>query len=132
MRPPQRLVPAGAWASPGFCIVRTMPGSQEKVERRSIRMINTESQAITQFKALPNMPWVPGGTFRMGSEDSYPEERPVHEVTVDGFWMDRYLLTNDLFSQFVDATGYITLAERELNPADFLGAPPENLVPGSM
>src|SRR4029077_5272232 len=64
--------------------------------------------------------------------DFYPEERPVHDVTVDGFWMDRYLLTNDLFSQFVDATGYITLAERELNPADFLGAPPENLVPGSM
>jgi formylglycine-generating enzyme len=95
-------------------------------------MINTESQAITQFKALPNMPWVPGGTFRMGSEDFYPEERPVHEVTVDGFWMDRYPLTNDHFAQFVDATGYITLAERELNPADFRGAPPENLVPGSM
>jgi sulfatase modifying factor 1 len=95
-------------------------------------MMNTGSQAILQPKALPNMPWVPGGTFRMGSEDFYPEERPVHEVHVDGFWMDRYAITNDLFSSFVDATGYKTLAERELNPADFPGAPPENLVPGSM
>jgi formylglycine-generating enzyme len=95
-------------------------------------MMNTESQAILQPKALPNMPWVPGGTFRMGSEDFYPEERPVHEVHVDGFWMDRFPITNDLFSSFVDATGYKTLAERELDPADFPGAPPENLVPGSM
>ena len=35
------------------------------------------------------MSWIPGGTFRMGSADFYPEERPVHRVTVDGFWMDR-------------------------------------------
>jgi formylglycine-generating enzyme required for sulfatase activity len=95
-------------------------------------MINAECQAITRFVALPNMPWIPGGTFRMGSEDAYPEERPVHEVTVDGFWMDCLPVTNDLFSRFVQATGYITLAERDLNPADFPGAPPENLVPGSL
>jgi sulfatase modifying factor 1 len=95
-------------------------------------MINAECQAITRFVALPNMPWIPGGTFRMGSEDAYPEECPVHEVTVDGFWMDCLPVTNDLFSRFVQATGYITLAERDLNPADFPGAPPENLVPGSL
>src|SRR5271169_1841242 len=95
-------------------------------------MINTKSQAIVLLNTLPNMLWIPSGTFRMGSEEFYPEERPVHEVRVDGFWMDRYPITNDLFSSFVDATGYKTLAERELNPADFLGAPAENLVPGSM
>ena len=78
------------------------------------------------------MVWVPGGTFRMGSADFYAEERPVHEVTVEGFWMDRNAVTNEQFERFVDATGYVTLAERELNPADFPGAPPENLVPGSM
>jgi formylglycine-generating enzyme len=114
------------------CIARIAQAVWPVAEWRYIRMINTESLATTTYKALPNMPWVPGGTFRMGSEDFYPEERPLHEVTVDGFWMDRYPLTNDLFSQFVDATGYVTLAERELNSADFLGAPPENLVPGSM
>ena len=79
-----------------------------------------------------DMAWIPGGTFRMGSEDFYPEERPVHDVTVDGFWMDCYEVTNEQFAGFVKATGYQTLAERPLNPADFPGAPAENLVPGSM
>jgi formylglycine-generating enzyme len=95
-------------------------------------MINTKSQGTAQTQALSGMLWIPGGTFRMGSEDFYPEERPVHEVSVDGFWMDRYIVTNNLFSRFVEATGYKTLAERDLNPADFPGAPLENLVPGSM
>jgi len=80
----------------------------------------------------PSMIWIPGGTFRMGSENFYPEERPIHTVRVDGFWMDRYTVTNEQFALFVAATRYLTLAERPLNPADFPGAPPENLVPGSM
>lgn len=80
----------------------------------------------------PDMLWIPAGTFRMGSEDFYPEESPVREVSVAGFWMDRYLVTNSQFAKFVAATGYVTLAERPLNPADFPGAPVENLVPGSM
>lgn len=80
----------------------------------------------------PDIVWIPGGTFLMGSEDFYPEERPVHEVSVDGFWMDRYTVTNNQFARFVDATGYVTLAERPLNGADFPGAPVENLMPGSM
>ena len=78
------------------------------------------------------MAWIPGGAFRMGSEDFYPEERPVHEVSVDGFWMDYREVTNEEFARFVDETGYKTLAERPPNPADFPGAPPENLVPGSL
>src|SRR6266568_1333912 len=80
----------------------------------------------------PNMVWIPGGTFRMGAEDFYPEERPVHEVNVSGFWMDRHLVTNEQFERFVKETGYTTLAERPLTPEDFPGAPRENLVPGSM
>jgi formylglycine-generating enzyme len=80
----------------------------------------------------PDMLWIPGGTFRMGSDDFYPEERPVHEVTVDGFWMDRCTVTNEQFARFVETSGYVTLAERPLNPADYPGAPAENLVPGSM
>jgi len=80
----------------------------------------------------PGMARIPGGTFAMGSEDFYPEEKPVHEVSVDGFWMDCHEVTNEQFAQFVEATGYTTVAERALNPADFPGAPPENLVPGSL
>ena len=68
----------------------------------------------------------------MGSNDFYPEERPVHEVTVDGFWMDKYEVTNEEFERFVKETGYVTVAERPLNPKDFPGAPAENLVPGAM
>jgi sulfatase modifying factor 1 len=80
----------------------------------------------------PGMVWIPGGVFQMGSEDFYPEERPVHEVKVDGFWIDRTTVTNGQFAEFVGATDYVTIAERPLNPADFPGAPAENLVPGSM
>jgi formylglycine-generating enzyme len=78
------------------------------------------------------MRWIPGGTFRMGSDRHYPEERPVHEVTVDGFWIDQYTVTNRDFAGFVAATGYRTVAERPLNPADYPGAAPHLLKPGSL
>jgi formylglycine-generating enzyme len=76
--------------------------------------------------------WIPAGSFRMGSDDHYVEERPAHRVTVDGFWIDRFEVTNREFAEFVAHTGYVTVAERPLDPADFPGAPPENLVPGSL
>ena len=50
---------------------------------------------------------IPGGTFRMGSDRHYPEEAPVHRVTVDAFWMDRAPVTNREFRKFVEATGYV-------------------------
>jgi formylglycine-generating enzyme required for sulfatase activity len=78
------------------------------------------------------MVWIPGGSFRMGSNDHYPEEGPVHRAAVDGFWMDKYQVTNAQFARFVKETGYTTVAERAPNPEDFPGAPPENLVPGSL
>lgn len=79
-----------------------------------------------------SMVWIPGGTFWMGSETGQTDERPVHQVTVDGFWIDRTEVTNAEFARFIDATGYRTVAERKPNPADFPGAPPENLVAGSI
>ena len=54
-----------------------------------------------------DMVWIPGGTFRMGSEDFYADERPVHEVSVDGFWMDRYTVTNEQFARFVAGNGLL-------------------------
>jgi formylglycine-generating enzyme required for sulfatase activity len=68
----------------------------------------------------------------MGSNRHYPEEAPVRSVSVDGFWIDRCQTTNREFARFVEETGYVTVAERPLDPVDFPGAPPENLVPGSM
>ncbi len=78
------------------------------------------------------MVWIPGGTFLMGSAVFYPEERPVHRVTVDGFWMDRHPVTVAEFRRFVTATGYVTVAERPLAAADYPEADPELLVPGSL
>src|SRR3982751_6470093 len=59
----------------------------------------------------PNMIWIPGGAFRMGSDKHYPEEAPAHRVTVDGFWTDRHPVTNRQFKEFVKATGHVTVAE---------------------
>ncbi|XQQ07417.1 MAG: SUMF1/EgtB/PvdO family nonheme iron enzyme [Leptolyngbya sp. IPPAS B-1204] len=78
-----------------------------------------------------DMVWIPGGTFLMGSNDHYPEEAPAHKVAVDGFWMDKYLVTNAQFQKFVKATGYVTFAERPANPDDYPGAKPELLQPSS-
>ena len=79
-----------------------------------------------------DMAWIPGGTFRMGSADFYPEERPVHRVTVDGFWMDRHPVTVTEFRRFVSETGYVTVAERPLAAADYPEADPALLIPGSL
>jgi sulfatase modifying factor 1 len=81
---------------------------------------------------FPEMAWIPGGTFRMGSDRHYPEEAPAHDVTVDGFWMDRHTVTNAEFRRFVEATGYVTLAERPPDPDDYPDAKPELLVPASI
>jgi formylglycine-generating enzyme required for sulfatase activity len=79
-----------------------------------------------------DMARIPAGTFRMGSDRHYPEEAPVRAVGVDAFWMDACPVTSRQFGAFVDDTGYVTVAERPLDPADFPGAPAENLVPGSL
>jgi hypothetical protein len=78
------------------------------------------------------MVWIPGGTFRMGSDRHYPEEAPVHRVTVDGFWMDRTPVTNREFRAFVEATGYVTFAEIAPDPKDYPGALPHMLKVGSL
>jgi formylglycine-generating enzyme required for sulfatase activity len=78
------------------------------------------------------MAWVPGGTFTIGSDHHYPEEAPAHQATVEGFCMDTTAVTNAEFAAFVEETGYVTVAERPLDPAAFPGAPAENLVPGSL
>jgi formylglycine-generating enzyme len=75
---------------------------------------------------------LPGGRFRMGSDAHYAEEAPARAVEVGGFEIEPHPVTNRAFAAFVDATGYLTVAERPLDPADFPGAPAENLVPGSL
>lgn len=79
----------------------------------------------------PDMAWVPGGVFLMGSDRHYPEEAPTHHAGVDGFWMDCGPVTNAEFRAFVEDTGYVTTAERPPDPDDYPGADPARLVPAS-
>jgi sulfatase modifying factor 1 len=79
-----------------------------------------------------DMIWVRGGGFEMGSDAFYPEERPVHRVDVDGFWMDEHQVTVAEFRKFVKATGHVTGAERAPAAEDYPHADPELLVPGSL
>ncbi|MBP8181151.1 MAG: formylglycine-generating enzyme family protein [Acidimicrobiia bacterium] len=82
--------------------------------------------------ALTELVPIPGGEFIMGSNDHYPEEAPAFRVQVSPFMIERQQVTNAQFARFVDDTGYVTVAERPLDPAMYPGAPPENLVPGSL
>ncbi len=76
------------------------------------------------------MVWIEEGEFMMGS-DEFQDAVPLHQVKLKGFWMDKHEVTNAQFTEFVKATGYITVAERELDPKDFPGVPLDKLVPGS-
>lgn len=87
----------------------------------------------TQVDTVPGkMVWIPAGNFDMGSNDpDFADSRPIHKVSLSGFWMDEHEVTNAEFERFVKATRYQTVAEQPLNPAEFPGVPIENLVPGS-
>ena len=104
--------------------VREIDGSQDPA------VAKTDRPAIES--SARDMAWIAGGVFRMGSDRHYPEERPVHEVAVDGFWMDEHQVTVAEFRRFVKATGHVTVAERTLDPVDYPDADPELLVPGSL
>ena len=78
------------------------------------------------------MTFIPGGTFLMGSDRHYPEEAPAHRVAVDDFWIDRDPVTNAGFERFVRESGYVTLAERALQPAQYPGVPRHLLEPASL
>ena len=92
---------------------------------------DTFARAENRHPSAP-MVFIPGGTFRMGSEKHYPEEAPVHRVRVDGFWIDPTPVTNRQFRQFVEATGHITFAEIAPDPKDYPGALPHMLRAGSL
>jgi formylglycine-generating enzyme len=81
---------------------------------------------------MPDMIAIPGGTLLMGSDEFYRDEGPVHEREIAPFELDVHPVTNQEYRAFVEETGYVTVAERDLDPSDFPGADPADLVPGSM
>jgi sulfatase modifying factor 1 len=78
------------------------------------------------------MIFIPGGEFRMGSDNHYPEEAPAHRVRVGSFWIDSTPVTNREFRKFVNETGYVTFAEIKPDPRDYPGALPNMLKAGSL
>jgi len=81
---------------------------------------------------MKNMVWIEGGAFAMGSEGFYPEERPVHNVAVDSFWIDEHPVTVAEFRRFVKATGHVTNAEIAPTAENYPDADPDLLVAGSL
>jgi sulfatase modifying factor 1 len=90
------------------------------------------NEGPSQDERTGDMVRVPGGTFRMGSDRHYPEEAPVHSVTVDGFWIDRTPVTNRQFKEFVNATGHVTEAQIVPDAKDYPGALASMLYAGSL
>lgn len=86
----------------------------------------------TTLASHPDMIWVAGGSFLMGSDAFYREERPARPESVQGFWLDRTPVTNADFARFVAATRYVTACERQPDPALYPDADPALLVPGSV
>lgn len=98
----------------------------------SVRRDSLRAKESPHTPPAPDMVWIPGGEFTIGSDTHYPEERPAHRVTVDGFWIDRFPVTNESFAKFVSETGHVTVAELPPNPNEYPGARPEMLHPGSL
>ena len=94
--------------------------------------VEQKPPSTADVSAHADMIWIPGGTFVMGSDHHYPEERPAHRVTVDGFRIDRTPVTNQQFRSFARATGHVTFAEIPPDPAQYPGALPHMLYAGSL
>ena len=130
----------------GWSVVRPKPTvtSASHAEPPNTFAPTRENSATAPGLAPRGMVWIPGGEFSMGAADpagddanevgmqATSDSRPIHRVYVDGFWMDETEVTNAQFAAFVKATGYVTIAERKPRAEDFPGAPPENLVAGSV
>jgi formylglycine-generating enzyme required for sulfatase activity len=124
---------------------RSRVNADTEMHRSGLHAIFEPTVANTAAAPGPapaGMVWIPGGEFSMGAADppgsddvgmkATLDSRPIHRVYVDGFYMDKTDVTNQEFTDFVKATGYITVAERTPRVEDFPGAPRENLVPGSV
>jgi sulfatase modifying factor 1 len=102
----------------------------EFIQKVGASVHHNVSDQSQQFK---KMAWIPTGTFSMGCDEaSFIDGRPIHKVHINGFWLDKTLVTNQQFADFVRASHYVTIAERKPQAKDFPGAPAEKLVPGAL
>ena len=97
----------------------------------------SSEDALPSFKALDTswtntMVWIPGGSYLRGSESGQGDEKPVREIKISGFWLDATEVTNDQFNEFVQETGYVTVAERRPDSSQFPGVDPSLLKAGGI
>src|SRR5436309_8476754 len=98
----------------------------------SLSLAGFAAAPATTQSAPDGMVFIPPGTFWMGCDDPRaPDAQPLHQVSLDGFFIDAAAVTNEQFEKFVDATHYVTVAERKPDAKDYPGVPPEKLVAGS-
>jgi formylglycine-generating enzyme len=119
-----------------------VPSVSASTEARPVFGPTVPNSSPAPGPAPAGMAWIPGGEFSMGANDppdmnmvgmkATTDSRPIHRVYVDGFYMDKNDVTNEEFAKFVAATKYVTVSERKPRAEDFPGAPPENLVAGSV
>jgi formylglycine-generating enzyme required for sulfatase activity len=126
------LFVSAALAAPVLAQTNSPPAKTADKNARLCSAYSGLPNAAGEDPRTAGMVRIPGGTFLMGSNQHYPEEKPPRYATVSGFWIDRTEVTNAQFAAFVAATGYKTVAERGLNAKDYPDLPPEALVPGSM
>jgi formylglycine-generating enzyme required for sulfatase activity len=93
-----------------------------KTERERTRALNSQSSS-------GEMVWIPAGKMTMGAIDGAPDEQPMHDVKIRGFWIDKTEVTNEQFARFVKETGYVTVAER---PPDAKVSAPDRQAPGAL
>ena len=109
-------------------------------KEKSTQNLKPTSKAVSMEASEPrseddwtqSMVWIPGGSFQRGSENGQGDEQPVRSITIRGFWMDRTEVTNRQYHDFVRATGYVTVAERQPDPRQFPGADPSLLIAGAI
>jgi formylglycine-generating enzyme len=118
--------------SPALCALAAGLMSSALAGQPAVPPASNSSRASTSQAGTNAMAWIPGGTFWMGSEDGRSDEKPVHQVTLDGFWIDKKPVNNEEFARFVKATGYVTVAECKPDPKDFPGVAPDKLMPGAV
>ncbi len=128
----QKLLVGAVLVGISFVIGFWITADSHKQDMTSDNVIKKSVECASHADQNGDMIWIEGGSFAMGSSDFYPDEGPIQNVQVEGFWIDKYEVTNDQFAQFVDETGYKTVAERQLNPADYPDIPAEQLKPGSV
>ena len=80
-------------------------------DARRIKREKEQAREVSNQAGGGEMVWLPPGKCTMGANDGAPDEQPLHDVRVRGFFMDKTEVTNAQFARFVEATGHTTTAE---------------------